>query len=304
MSSNNPYGAEWSEGGPQPPMSGRRARSEPQPAPYGYPQQEGAGYPQQPAAGDPDTGSGYAFGPFAPDDQQTRWAGAPQADPYGGQYGRGGQYGPGGQYGSDDQYGPGDQYGPCDQYGTAPMQPSPPSNNKTKILIIIGAAALAVLLIAIIAVVVATRDNPSADPQGGQGSQQTNPSQSGAPQQASRPSDAVAAYLQALATGDATTALSYTADPAPTGRLLTNEVLAKSRKRAPLTDIDVPVVEDQNAKSVSARYMLGKSDVSESFDVVKVGDIWKISRAVKDLDISSIVDGSVPVKINGVKVSE
>src|SRR5215216_2872325 len=134
MSSNNPYGAEWSEGGPQPPMSGRRARSEPQPAPYGYPQQEGAGYPQQPAAGDPDTGSGYAFGPFAPDDQQTRWSGAPQADPYGAS---------------------GGQYGPDDQYGTGPMQPSPPSNNKTKILIIIGAAALAVLLIAIIAVVVA-----------------------------------------------------------------------------------------------------------------------------------------------------
>jgi len=313
MSSNNPYGAEWSEGGPQPPMSGRRARSEPQPAPYGYPQQEGAGYPQQPAAGDPDTGSGYAFGPFAPDDQQTRWSGAPQADPYGassGQYGRGGQYGPPGQYGSGDQYGPGDhygsgdQYGPDDQYGTGPMQPSPPSNNKTKILIIIGAAVLAVLLIAIIAVVVATRDNSSADPQGGQGSQQTNPSQSGAPQQASRPSDAVAAYLQALATGDATTALSYAADPAPTGRLLTNEVLAQSQKRAPLTDIDVPVVEDQNAKSVSARYTLGKADVSESFDVVKVGDIWKITRAVKDLDISYIVDGSVPVKINGVKVSE
>jgi hypothetical protein len=313
MSSNNPYGAEWSEGGPQPPIPGRRARSEPQSAPYGYPQQEGAGYPQQPAAGDPDTGSGYAFGPFAPDDQQTRWAGARQGDPYGaseGQYGRGEPYGPGGpygsgnQYGSGDQYGPGDQYGAGDQYGTGPMQPSPPSNDKTKILIIIGAAALAVLLIAIIAVVVATRDTSSPDPQGGQGSQQTNPSQSGAPQQASRPSDAVTAYLQALATGDATTALSYAADPAPTGRLLTTEVLTQSLKRAPLTDIDVPVVEDQNAKSVSARYTLGKSDVSESFDVVKVGDIWKISRAVKDLDISYIVDGSVPVKINGVKVSE
>jgi hypothetical protein len=306
MSSNNPYGAEWSEGGPQPPMSGRRARTEPPPAPYGYPQQEGARYPQQPAAGDPDTGSGYAFGPFAPDDQQARWAGAPQADPYGassGQYGRGG-YGPGNEYGSGEQYGPDNRYGPRDQYGTAPMQPSPPSNNTTKILIIIGAAALAVLLIAIIAVVVATRDTSSPEPQGGQGSQQTNPSQSGAPQQALRPSDAVAAYLQALATGDATTALSYAADPAPTGPLLTNEVLTQSLKRAALTDIDVPVVEDQNAKSVSARYKLDKSGVSESFDVVKVGDIWKISRAVKDLDISYIVDGSVPVKINGVKVSE
>jgi hypothetical protein len=71
-----------------------------------------------------------------------------------------------------------------------------------------------------------------------------------------------------------------------------------------LTGIDVPVNEDQKAKSVSASYTLGSSDVSESFDVVKVGDMWKIGRAVKDLDISFIMNGSVPVKINGVKVTD
>jgi hypothetical protein len=166
-------------------------------------------------------------------------------------------------------------------------------------LIIVGAAALAVILMAVIAVVVATRDRPNA--QGGQGTGgQTNPGQSGA----SKPSDAVAAYLQALAAGDATTALSYAADPAPTGPLLTNEALVESLERAPVTAIEVPIVDDQNAKSVSATYTLGGSAVSESFDVVKVGDVWKISRAVKDLDISFIMDGSVPVKINGVEVSE
>jgi hypothetical protein len=171
-------------------------------------------------------------------------------------------------------------------------------------LIIIGAAALTVILIAVIAVVLATRGTPSTNPQGGQGTggMQGNPSQSNAPQKAARPSDAVAAYLHALADGDATAALSYAADPPPTGQLLTNEVLAESSKGAPLTAIDVPVVDDQNAKSVSARYTLGSSAVSESFDVVKVADSWKISRAVKDLDIS-FVDGSVPVKINGVKVT-
>jgi hypothetical protein len=282
MSSNNPYGAQWAEGGPQPPMPGRAHSPSQgagqQPSPYGYPPQAGGTYPQQPGVGSPDTASGgYSFGPFAPDQQQTGWGDATQPGPYGGSGG---------------------------PYGAGPMPPAPPSKNKAKILIIIGAAALAVILIAVIAVVVATTGRPSADPQGGQGSQQTNPSQSGAPQQAARPSDAVAAYLQALAAGDATAALSYAVDPAPTGPLLTNEVLAASVKRAPLTGIDVPVVEDQNAKSVSASYTLGSSNVSESFDVVKAGDIWKISRAVKDLDLSVIVDGSLPVKINGMKVSE
>ena len=85
---------------------------------------------------------------------------------------------------------------------------------------------------------------------------------------------------------------------------MTNEVLAESRDRAPLTEINVPVVEDQNATSVSATYTLGNSAVSESFDVVKVADTWKLSRAVKDLDLGFIVGGSVPVKINGVKVDQ
>jgi hypothetical protein len=273
MSSNNPYGS------PQPPRRGQMPTPGQQPSPYGYPQQTGGAYPQQPAAGGPNTASGYAFGPFAPDQQQAEWPGGPQPGPYEGSGG---------------------------QYGIGPRQPAPPPRSTNKILIIIGAAALAVILIAVIAVVVATSGRPAANPQGGQGTggQQTNSSQSGAPQQASRPSDAVTAYLQALASGDATAALSYAADPAPTGPLLTNEVLEASRQRAPLSGIDVSVVEDQNAKSVSASYTLGSSKVSESFDVVKVGDIWKISRAVKDLDISGIVDGSLPVKINGVKVSD
>jgi len=172
-------------------------------------------------------------------------------------------------------------------------------------LIIVGAAALAVILMAVV-VIVATRGKPSANPQGGQnpGGQQTNPQQSGAPQSTPRPSDAVAAYLQALAAGDATAALSYAADPAPAGPLLTNEVLAESRDRAELKGIDVPVVDDQNAKSVSATYTLGSTAVHESFDVVKVAGTWKLSRAVKDIDLAFIVDGPVPVKINGVKVSE
>jgi len=173
-------------------------------------------------------------------------------------------------------------------------------------LALIGAAALAVILFAVIAVVAVTRDRPSASSQAGASTagQRANPSQSTAPQNTPRPSDAVAAYLQALAAGDATSALSYAADPAPTGPMLTNEVLAESRKLTPLTEIQVPVIEDQNAKSVSATYTLGSSAVSESFDVVKVANAWKLSRAVKDLDLSFIVDGPVPLKINGVKVAQ
>jgi hypothetical protein len=254
-------------GGPQAPWPGQGSAGPApgqSPAPYGYP---------QPGPGSPSTGSGYSFGPFTPDQQ------SPQP----------------GSYGSPPRW-----------PGAGSAQPGPPPKGKGKILIIVVAAALAVILMVVLAVVVATRGTPTANPGGNTSTQrqQTDPSQGGAPQNTPQPSDAVTAYLQALAAGDAVAALSYAADPVPTGRLLTNEALAESRDRAPLTEIQVPVVEDQSAKSVSATYTLGNSTVTGSFDVVKVGDSWKLSRAVKDLDLSFIVDGSVPVKINGVKVTE
>jgi hypothetical protein len=269
MSSNDPYG------GPQPPMPGRGANPGPGPGqpltPYGY--------PQRPSPAAPPTASGYSFGPFAPEEQAPEWQGDPQHDRYG---------------------------APPGPYGAGPAQPPPRPKGKGKILIIVGAASLAVILMAVFAVVVATRGRTAADPGGSTSAQgqQNNPAQSGAPQSTPRPSDAVTAYLQALAAGDAVAALSYVADPAPTGPLLTNEVLAESQNRAALTEIDVPVVEDQHATSVPATYTLGNSAVSESFEVVKVADTWKLSRAVKDLDLSFIVSGSVPVKINGVKVDQ
>jgi hypothetical protein len=267
MSSNHPYG------GPQPPRRGADPGSGPvqPPSPYGY--------PQQPSPGGPSATSGYSFGPFAPDEQGAEWQTGPEYDPYGA---------------------PPGQYGP----GPARRAQQPKGKGKGKILIIVGAASLAVILMAVFAIVVATRGRPSANPGGSAQGQQTNPAQSNAPHSTPRPSDAVSAYLQALAAGDAVAALSYASDPAPTGPLLSDEVLAESLERAPLTEIHVPVVEDQGATSVSATYTLGKSAISESFDVVKVADAWKLSRAIKDLDLGFIVGGPVPVKINGVTVDE
>jgi hypothetical protein len=267
MSSNNPYG------GSQRPMPGQGLGSGPgQPlSPYGY--------PQQPSSGRPPTSPGYPFGPFAPDERTTEWDSGADPDPYGSP--------PPGSY--------------------VPGPRTPPrrgrGRGRGRNLIIIGAAVLAVILMTALAVVVATRSGLAGNT-GSSSQRQQNQSQGAAPPNALRPSDAVTGYLQALAAGDAVAALSFAADPAPTGPLLTNEVLAKSGEHADLTDIQVPVVDDQNATSVSATYSLGDSAVSESFDVVKVGDTWRLSRTVKDLDIGFIVGGSVPVKINGVDVDQ
>ena len=95
-----------------------------------------------------------------------------------------------------------------------------PRASNGKILIIVGAASLAVILMAVFAIVVATRGGPSANPGSNAQGQQTDQAQSNAPHNTPRPSDAVSAYLQALAAGDAVAALSYASDPAPTGPLL------------------------------------------------------------------------------------
>jgi hypothetical protein len=69
-------------------------------------------------------------------------------------------------------------------------------------LIIIGAASLAVILMAAFAIVVATRDRPN--PAGSTSAQGKRPIQLRALLHITpRPSDAVTAYLHALAAGDA-----------------------------------------------------------------------------------------------------
>jgi hypothetical protein len=97
--------------------------------------------------------------------------------------------------------------------------------------------------------------------------------------------------------------LSYAVDPVPPGPLLTDRVLANSRSRAPLSGIEVPPVDDEQATTVTAAYTLGKTAVNTVFDVVKVGDDWKLVEVVKRVDVGLSRAKGVPMVVNGVKVS-
>ena len=239
------------------------------PPPYGYPPQ------QQP----PPPGSGYAFGPFA------------------GQPG-GPQGGPPGQPPYGNAPGP---YGP----GQPPTEPPP--KRRGKVLIIVGALVLA-LIVGAIAVALLNRNDPVATQppatasQNPSGAATTAPPTS-APPPAAKASDAVVGYLEALAAGSASAALSYAVDPVAAGPLLTDQVLAQSRKRAPLSGIEVPPVDDEQATTVTAAYRLGGTAVNTVFDVVKVGDEWKLVEVVKRVDVGLSRAKSVPMLVNGVKVS-
>ncbi len=79
-------------------------------------------------------------------------------------------------------------------------------------------------------------------------------------------------YLEAVASGDAATALSYVqGDPAPSG-LLTDAGLAASRALASITDVTAeaePIWNDSG--QVVVTYTLGTTPVTETYDVVDPG---------------------------------
>ena len=175
-------------------------------------------------------------------------------------------------------------------------------------MIIGGVIALALILIGVVAAVL-IRDEPAVTtvPSPNTSTTGSVPPGSSAPPTSAPPaekaSDAVTGYLNALAAGDVAGALSYAADPVAAGPFLTGAVLAESAKRAPLTTVNVTPVDDDNATVVAATYKFGDTDVVENFDVVKLGDVWKLTRVVKTVELGLSRQSSVPMRINGVKVS-
>ena len=290
MSSNNPYGGPpqgpYGQGGGTGPGGPPQGPYGQNPGPYGpgtpnpmgpppgHPGQPPYGYPQQPPPGPPTPGGPvYGFGPFA---------------------GPGGQPTPG--------YEPGSPGGPA-PYGPGQPMPAPPPEEKKrrgKVLIIVGALVLA-LIVGAIAVALLTRNEPTvtqppAASQNPSGAATTAPPTSAPP--AAKASDAVVGYLEALAAGNVAGALSYAVDPVP--RAVAHRTGAgRVPRRAPLTGIEVPPVDDEQA-TVTAAYTLGKTAVD--FDVVKVGDDWKLVEVVKRVDVG-LSRQSVPMVVNGVKVS-
>ena len=170
-----------------------------------------------------------------------------------------------------------------------------PPRKRTGLLVLIGAGALA-LILAVVAV--AVNLGGREDTAGGTGGGST-PGLRGA----ASASDAVTGYLQAVAKGDAATAVAYAADPSTVDTTyLTPAVLAASAKLAPLTAIEVGP-SDPDATSVPVSYRLGDTPVSTSLDVMKTSDdAWKLVSVASDVDLTAVRDDRVPMLLNGAKV--
>ena len=232
--------------------------------------------------------------------------------PLPGQTGPGGYPGPGGPsgqqpYGGPQQPYPGYGQGPMGP-GQPPMGPGQPPPHQPGgpakkgfplVLVVVGAVVLVLIVGAIVAGIALTRRAQTAGTDPGGGS--NVPGQSSAPPVADKPSDAVKAYLEALAAGDADAALAL-GDTAPSdSTFLTSEVLAASKKLAPITGINVPEVDDEYAYRVAASFKLGDQAVDENFSVTKAGSSWKLRDAFNEIDLSARNTKDLPTIINGVQ---
>ena len=116
-------------------------------------------------------------------------------------------------------------------------------------------------------------------------------------------SDAVLGYLRALAAGNADAALRYAARPVNREATLSNAVLAESRRRAPVTGIQVAAVADPGATQVQASYRLGSTPVNGVFEVVKVNGGWRLRNVVNEFNLGLVRQQTIPMKINGATVT-
>lgn len=123
-----------------------------------------------------------------------------------------------------------------------------------------------------------------------------------APARNATPKAAVETYLNALAAGDASTALKAAVTPPTETSLLTNEVLAASQRRAPITNIVVKDASGSSSAVVPVTYQLGGKPVTASFPTQKIGNEWRLVTITRDVQLAGI--DHVSVTLNGVPVTE
>ncbi len=206
--------------------------------------------------------------------------------------------GPGGPQGPQGPHGPQGPGGPQPPYGAYQPGGQPPKKGNAKTLIIVGAVVLALIIGGIAAGIAFTRGGPTVSPD----PQQSAPVPPTTAPAAAKPSDAVKAYLDALVAGNAEVALSLGASRPADKTFLTDAVLKAAMKAAPITDIEVPEVDDEYAYKVDATFTIGGQPNGDGIRVKKVADGWKVQNAFREVDLTYSRERTLPMIINGVPV--
>jgi len=127
-----------------------------------------------------------------------------------------------------------------------------------------------------------------------------------APGKAASPSEAVQEYLEAVAAGDASTALLYSAlQPTNDPVFFSDDFLKQSMAANPLTDIVVPDGQTTDSPAqIKATYTLGGQQVNAHFTVQKHGRDWLLDGGFLPLDLSALLDKGVPLSLGGIPLND
>ncbi len=176
---------------------------------------------------------------------------------------------------------------------STPPGPSAPAGPSWGFRVVVTAVAVAVSLsLGALSGVVAVRAG------GGGGAPEPGPSQSPV---ASRPSDSVRRYLEALAAADSAAALAETLAQPADRTLLGDEVLRASQQLAPLSAITVPDTTGASSR-VEASYRIGEEQVTTVFSVEEVPGGYKLAEGVTTVDVKNLRSEQLPLLVAGVEV--
>ena len=197
-------------------------------------------------------------------------------------------------------YGPPPGAGPAGPGPTYPYPPAPPlayagpaiptthrAPKKRGKGPLIGLVAGGVALVLVIAAVVAIFLTQKAAPA------------STEPDKVTKATAALQGYLQALAAGDADKAKQYAMNPPADSPLLTNDFLAASIAKNPITEIQVDPQNDSGTSAyLTANYKIGGKLVQGNYQLTKVAKLWKLNSVVTTVDRPTYW-GTLGVTING-----
>jgi hypothetical protein len=193
-----------------------------------------------------------------------------------------------------------------------PSRSAPPAKKgSARLFLVVGAIVLALIIIGVGAAILVNRTTDTTtspvdpiDPTATGGTGGSASASTTAPPPASTKADeSVKAYLEALAAGDATAALSLAKDQPTDKSFLTDAVLAESNKRAPITEISVSPPDSEYDSSIEASYRMGDQRVNETFTVQKQGESYLLSEVSQDVNLETIRSRTLPLQINGVGVT-
>jgi len=113
------------------------------------------------------------------------------------------------------------------------------------------------------------------------------------------PDKPVQLFYQALADGDAATALDQLATAPSSTALLTDEVLAQSQKAAAIRSITTTVSSStKDEAEVVVKYKMGNQEVEQTLTVRKTDNGWKLVTGTAEVDLAGAGTGTLPLAVN------